>query len=65
MEFLTSTPVRIALGIVGTVAVSAGSYLIGKQHGVNEAVEKMQQELVANFPEIAAALNINTEETTN
>lgn len=40
-EFFSNTAVRIALGAVATTAVAAGSYLIGKQHGAQEAMAQM------------------------
>lgn len=43
MEFLAKTHVRIALTVVGTAAVAAGSYLIGKQHGVAATMVQADQ----------------------
>lgn len=57
MDFLNNTAVRIALGAVATTAVAAGSYLIGKQHGMAETI--------AQLPTILADLFDETEDETS
>jgi hypothetical protein len=47
-NLLSNTAVRVALGAVATAAVSAGSFMIGRQVGINQ--------VMAEIPTIVADL---------
>lgn len=43
MEFLSKTPVRIALAAAGTAVVATVSYVAGHHNGVQKAVAQCEQ----------------------
>lgn len=65
MEFLTSTPVRIALATVGTAAIAAGSYMIGMKHGAEEAQGIFEAMLPDIIKEAIVAANQSEENANN
>lgn len=59
LEFLSKTPVQIALATLGTAVVATGSYLIGTRNGFQAGVQYVLEQVAAE------KLDTNTEEQTN
>lgn len=47
IEFLSSTPVKVALAATGTAAVAVGSYLIGHNNGVQAGIQAVLEQIAA------------------
>ena len=55
-DLLAKTPVRVALVTVGTAAVAAGSFLIGKQQGAADMLARVNADMPRLIGEIKEQL---------